>query len=81
MFYLQFLLMSYWKSFLAKRDMGGGNFYIHTVDVIAAAKVVNLHTLLKYNNFPAENVDSGCPSCTEPANEDDLEMLNDHTVS
>ena len=48
---------------------------------MAAAKVVNLHTLLKYDILPAENVDSGCPSCTEPANEDDLEMLNDHTVS
>ena len=58
MFYLQFLLMSCWKGFFGQtRQRGGGNFYIDTVDIMAAAKVVNLHTLLKYDILPAENVD------------------------
>ena len=57
----------------------GGNFYIDVIDVIASAKVVNLHALLKYDLLPSNNDAKGCTYCKEPLHEDDVETLSDST--
>ena len=50
--------------------------YIDIEDVLAAAKVQILHTLLKYDITHTENRLCQCASCTEPLNIEDLETVN-----
>lgn len=57
-----------------------GNFCINIVDVIAAAKTVNLDILLK-NYLPrVGNNECGCLICMDSDNYDDLEVLHENTV-
>ena len=64
------------KIFGQTRQRKGGNFYIDFGDVLVAAKVQILHTLLKYDITPTENIMGQCASCTEPINIEDLETVN-----
>ena len=41
------------KFFGQSRQRSGGNFYIDVVDINAAANIVNLKSLIKYDIFPA----------------------------
>ena len=70
------------KFFGKTRQRNGGNFYIDVVDVLSAAKVTNLHTLLNYGIMPEKNVKStGCKACEESINDDDVELIHDVTLN
>ena len=60
-----------------------GNFYIDYVDVIASARVVNLHAMLKFDLLPNKDVISAiaCDHCNNYPSEDDVEALNDFDVN
>ena len=67
------------KFFGNTRMRFSGNFYIDYVDVIASARVVNLHAMLKYDLLPNKNTTSAidCVHCSEYPSDDDIESLND----
>ena len=71
------------KFFGNTRMRFSGNFYIDYVDVIASARVVNLHAMLKVDLLP--NTDANCAisceHCTMHPSEDDVEALNDFELS
>ena len=71
------------KFFGKVRMRVGGNFYIDIVDVIASAKVTNLHALLKYDVLPVKNngSNSNCLICQENPYDDDIEFLNDFKLN
>ena len=58
------------KFFGQARQRAGGNFYIDVKDIKAAAKVKNLHTLVKHDVMPDECIHSysECVECTKPVN-------------
>ena len=60
-----------------------GNFYIDIIDVIASAKVTNLHALLKYDMLPQvqDESEKNCSSCMMVLNEDDVVVLNDFLLA
>ena len=61
----------------------GGNFYIDVTDVVASAKVANLHALSKYDISP-QTLDAShisCLNCQTVPNEDDVEFLNDFELT
>lgn len=68
------------KFFGQARQRSGGNFYIDIVDITAAAKTVNLHNLLKYDTLPIGDDELSCSTCTDPVDEDDTEIMHEHTV-
>ena len=65
------------KFFGRTRQQNGGNFYIDVVDVLASAKVTNLHTLVKYGILPVDEPTPACTICKEPPNDDDVELIHD----
>ena len=73
------------KFFGKTRMRNSGNFYIDIVDVIASAKVTNLHALLKYDILPkvhdGDVQGSSCEVCLKNINEDDVEFLNDISLA
>ena len=47
----------------------------------AAANVLNLHNLMKYDIVPVGDHENGCPSCTVPVDDEDLlEHLHETTI-
>ena len=50
------------KFFGQARQRDGGNFYIDTVDIKAAAETKNLHALLKYESMPHKSNNVPCTS-------------------
>ena len=68
------------KFFGQARQRKGGNFYIDSTDILAAAKVVNLHALLKYDLFPVATSEYKCLNCTQAVNEDHVEMINEFDI-
>ena len=65
------------KFFGQARQRFGGNYYIDIGDVIAAAKVQQLHQLIKHDIVPHTSKQSACDLCkTSPAHED-MEHLSD----
>ena len=69
------------KFFGQTRQRNGGNFYIDVVDVLAAAKVTNLHSLVKYGILPVDEPAPACEICDEPPNDDDVELIQDFALT
>ena len=71
------------KFFGIARQRKGGNFYIDVIDVIAAAKTQRLHQLVKRNILPEANADStpNCLICTANIEEDDINLIDDLTIT
>jgi len=65
------------KFFGQARQQFGGNFYIDIVDVLAAAKVQQLHPLLKLDIVPKDDAQRTCIHCTEILDDEDLELIQD----
>ena len=68
------------KFFGQARQRKGGNFYIDIGDVIAAAKVQDLHQLVKADIIPNEVISNNCEICKEDPAAADLEHLADITI-
>ena len=68
------------KFFGQARMRNQGNFYIDTNDILAAAKVFNLHNLVKHDIIPTEEAELGCSTCTEAVDEDEIEEIHDHSI-
>ena len=65
------------KFFGQARQRSGGNFYIDVVDIMAAAKVTNLQTLLKHDIMPESSsrvldCDKNCTSSITPDERSEL---------
>lgn len=65
------------KFFGQARQRSGGNFYIDVVDIMAAAKVTNLQTLLKHDIMPESSsrvldCDKNCTSSINPDERSEL---------
>ena len=68
------------KFFGKTRQRSGGNFYIDVTDVLASAKVVNFHQLIKFDHVPEEEEEGGCEYCEIDPIERDLENLSDISI-
>ena len=75
-----FLSRSFRKKICPARQHCSGNFYIDIGDVIAAAKVQQLHQLSKHNIIPHTIKQSACDLCKTPPASEDLEHQSDLTV-
>ena len=64
------------KFFGQARQGCGGNFIIDSKDTLAVEKVINLHSLLKYELFPNSKVKPNCPMCQETVDNDKFELSN-----
>ena len=62
------------NSLVRQRRLCGGNFFIDSKDILAAAKVVNLHSLLKCRLFPRSKVEPDCPMCQELLDDEEIDF-------
>ena len=69
------------KFFGIARMRNRGNFYIDQVDILAAAKVFNLHSLLKGGVLTTDEAESSCQTCSEAVDEDEIEKVHELTVA
>ena len=57
----------------------GGNFYIDIGDITAVAKIVNIHNPVKNDLLPIGKNESGYLIYMNSVDDDDLEILHEHT--
>ena len=71
------------KFFGNTRMRFSGNFYIDYVDIVASARVVNLHAMLKLDLLPDKDTTPHltCDHCSQCPSDDDVESLNDFEIS
>ena len=68
------------KFFGQARQRSGGSFYIDTIDILAAAKIKNLQTLIKKGIMPDNNETISCV-CTPFSIEENSEVLYELSLS
>ena len=56
-----------------------GKFYIDANDIVVAAKVFNLHSLLKNDILPTDEADPNCSTCSESVDEDEIDKIHEVT--
>ena len=61
------------------QERSGSNFHIDIRNVTATGKAVNLHSFLPNDLLLVESNDSDCSICMDSVDENDLEILHEHT--
>ena len=67
------------KFFGCARMRNEGKFYIDTNDIMAAAKVCNLHSLLRDDILLTDQADPTCSTCSESVDDDKIDKIHELT--